>query len=139
MQGTGRQGQGMFADQLFPNGDPQASLHVSNSIIEKKVLPLFIIGPLCCMLLRHYHFLDGRSWRTTSPAGELSKSEEDSIYDAANKPRERLLQTNLDIGLTQDQVSERQKKYGPMRLSRHGMGSMSCCGLPLKPQILVPR
>ena len=102
----------MLSDWSFSKEGPQASLHVSSSNVEQTGLLLVIFSPLCYVLLLHYHFLDSRPW-TTSPAEESSKSEEESFYDATNRASESLLQTNVDIGLTEDQVSERQKMYGP--------------------------
>ena len=112
-QWTAKQEQGILSDWSFSSGDSQAYLRVSVSTIEKIALLIVILGPLCRTFLLHYHFLDIRSWRTTSPGVESSKSKEEAIYDTTSKAPERLLQTSTDIGLTEDQASERQKKYGP--------------------------
>ena len=112
-QWTAEQGQKFSSKWPFWGRNPHASLHVSSPIIESKALLLVLFGPLCYAFLLHYRFFDGRSWRTTSPAVESSESEEDRNYDATRKAPERLLQTNIEIGLTEDQASERQRKYGP--------------------------
>ena len=102
-QRTDKQGQGILSNWSFSSGDAKASLHVSSSTIEKIALFSVILGPFCYVFLLHYHFLDRRLWKI-SPAEASSKSEEEL---------ERLFQTDVDTGLTEDQVSERQKKYGP--------------------------
>lgn len=109
---TAKQGHGMLSDWSFSKEPPQASLHVSSSIIEQTGLLLVILSPFCYVFLLHRHFLDSRSW-TTSRAEKSSKSEAESFDDPTNRAAESLLQTNFDIGLTEDQVSERQKLYGP--------------------------
>ena len=112
-QWTAEQGQGILSDWSFSSGDQQASLHVSSLTVEKIALSLVILVPLCYVFSLQYHLLDSRSWRTTSPAEESSKSGEDSLYDATDRAPERLLQTNVDTGLTEDQVSKRQNRYDP--------------------------
>lgn len=112
-QWAAKQGKGILFDSSFSTGDPQASPYVTISIIVKTALPLVILGPLCYLFLVNYHLLDSRSWRATSPAEEPSESDEEPIYDTTSRAPERLLQTEIDIGLTEEQVSERQKKYGP--------------------------
>ena len=112
-QWTAKQGQGIFSDWLPLKGEPDASPYTLSALFKKEVLPFFILGPLCYVFLLHYHFLDSRSWRTTSPIEELSKPEKESSYDAISRVPERLLQTNVDIGLTEDEALERQKVYGP--------------------------
>ncbi len=112
-QSTAKQGHGVSSDWLFSSGDAQTSLRTSITTIEKTALFFAIVVPLCYVFLLHYHLLDTRSWRTTSSAEESSRFEEDQLYDATYKAPENLLQAKVDIGLTEDQVSEQQKRYGP--------------------------
>ncbi len=108
-----KQGRGVLSDWSSSSGDSQTSLHTSITTIEKTALFLTILSPLCYVFLLHYHFLDSRLWKRTSPAEESSKFEEDQLYDATYRAPEKLLQIEVDVGLTEDQVSERQKRYGP--------------------------
>ena len=115
LQSTAKQGQGqgLPSDSSFPSDESETSLHTFNTTAEKTTLFLVILGPLCYVFLLRYHFLDRRSWKTTSPGEESSKSRKEQLYDATNRAPESLLQTEVDVGLTEDQVSERQQRYGP--------------------------
>ena len=83
------------------------------SSIQRRVCPFIILSLICCLLFLYYHTLVCRSSGATSLAQEASTSVEESIYDATSKAPERLLQTTIDAGLTKDEVSQRQRKYGP--------------------------
>ncbi len=108
-----KEGHGLLSGWSFSSGDSQTSLQTSITTIEKTALFLAILGPLCYVFLLHYHLLDTRSRKTTSPGEESGKSEEGQLYDATYRAPENLLQIEVDVGLTEDQVSERQKMYGP--------------------------
>ena len=104
-------------EETSERGQGSSLRSVSTSVTFQKGITLalnWIVFAL--VIVASVYYVLSLSWHLLEST--LSKrSDEDAVYDATNKAPNSLLQTDVDMGLTKDEVLKRQKIYGPNEIT----------------------
>ena len=82
------------------------------SIIAKGALFIAILGPLYYAFLFHCHVVGHKTGRPRRPLDDSDKTEVERLYNVWNRAPSSLLQTDIDFGLTKEEVLQRREKHG---------------------------
>lgn len=100
------------APQALTDRTPTPLRPFDFSIFARVALFIAILGPLYYAFLYHCHVVGHKTGRPRRPLDDSDKTEVERLYDVWNRAPSSLLQTDIDFGLTEEEVLQRREKHG---------------------------